>query len=222
LRCVRGCIRIDIASGSWIIPPMRLAFIPAGTPARATGTEGATCERVLVTPEAFVSGERVTAFAAPSVLQEMITYARRWSAHSALSDPDAEPVLRALACLANRAMARETPNFIPSGCSGSVRTGLLETRRRHSDPSLVFADIAACSKRSPRTLSRRILAETGLTWGEILRRIRMAEAVSTMIAGERSVQAVAHSVGYGSMSAFTIAFRSFAGVNPSRFRRLAR
>ena len=81
-----------------------------------------------------------------------------------------------------------------------------------------FAEVAAQVHLSPRALSRRILAETGLSWGQILQRQRMAQAAELLTQDASGIAETAFACGYVSVSAFTTAFRAFAGQSPSAFR----
>lgn len=70
---------------------------------------------------------------------------------------------------------------------------------------------------SPRTLTRAIRAETGLSFGGWQIGVRVQRAVLLLAAGE-SVETVAEAVGYRSASAFGAAFRRATGLTPGAFR----
>ena len=67
---------------------------------------------------------------------------------------------------------------------------------------------------SVRTLTRRFRADTGLSFGEWRRQVRVHEAVELLRQG-RTVRDVAHAVGYGNASAFAYAFRRATGHTPT-------
>ncbi|HEY7815437.1 MAG TPA: helix-turn-helix transcriptional regulator [Nakamurella sp.] len=69
-----------------------------------------------------------------------------------------------------------------------------------------------------RTLERLYLAETGLTFGQWRRRLRMLEAIRRLGIGD-SVATTAHLVGYATPSAFSAAFRAELGVPPLHYSR---
>lgn len=74
------------------------------------------------------------------------------------------------------------------------------------------------TRQTPRTLARRLLAETGQRWGEILRRMRMIRAIEMLAETDLAVTEIALSVGYQSLSAFNASFRSFTGQTPTAYR----
>jgi transcriptional regulator GlxA family with amidase domain len=81
-----------------------------------------------------------------------------------------------------------------------------------------FAKIAYQTGQSPRALSRRFAEEMGMTWRQVLCRIRMMRAVEALAGSEMSVTEIAFLVGYNSVSAFNAAFRDLLGVSPTQYR----
>ena len=71
---------------------------------------------------------------------------------------------------------------------------------------------------SESRLRARFRETFGLSLGGYLHNLRLQEAVSMMRHSKASLTDIAISCGYGSSSAFTRAFRSWAGVNPRSFR----
>ena len=69
---------------------------------------------------------------------------------------------------------------------------------------------------SGRTLSRRFQRETGLRFGDWVRRARLLAALNALAAGH-SVLEVALDLGYDSPSAFSAMFRRVLGVAPSAY-----
>jgi AraC-like DNA-binding protein len=77
----------------------------------------------------------------------------------------------------------------------------------------VWADWAGLA---PRTLSRRFVAETGLSFSEWRRRVRLLAAV-TMLPSGRPVTAMALELGYDSVSAFCAMFKRALGSTRGGF-----
>jgi AraC-like DNA-binding protein len=69
---------------------------------------------------------------------------------------------------------------------------------------------------TPRTLTRRFVSETGLSFTDWRQRARLMRAVELLAAG-RAVTSVALELGYDSLSAFIAMFRRAMGVAPGRF-----
>jgi transcriptional regulator GlxA family with amidase domain len=81
------------------------------------------------------------------------------------------------------------------------------------------ADLASAVAVSPKTLSRRIVAATGLSPVRFLQRRRIMEAVHLIETTTMSVEAVAASVGYQDSTALRKIIRRELGTTPSTLRR---
>ncbi len=68
----------------------------------------------------------------------------------------------------------------------------------------------------PRTLMRRLKFETGMTYRQWRRQIRILKAIEALATGV-SVTGVAYDVGYETTSAFIEAFRQHTGRTPARY-----
>lgn len=69
---------------------------------------------------------------------------------------------------------------------------------------------------SERNLTRRFSIETGMSFRQWRRQVRLLSALERLISGEQ-VTTVAFAVGYESVSAFVAAFRDAFGVTPGRY-----
>lgn len=96
------------------------------------------------------------------------------------------------------------------------RFAALVTAEPGNDASI--ATLARKAGVSLRTLERCFLAETGVAVGEWRRRHRLFHALR-LLEGGAPVTTVAFEVGYGTVSAFSQAFRRQFGAPPSRRRR---
>lgn len=86
---------------------------------------------------------------------------------------------------------------------------------RRLDQWARFADISA------RTLSRKFVEETGMTFGQWRQWARLTQALEWLATGQ-AVKHVALSLGYDSVSAFIKAFRVALGTTPSAYFGTAR
>lgn len=87
--------------------------------------------------------------------------------------------------------------------------------------SVSMATAARAVGVSPRTLQRR-LQQLDLTYSELLSQIRFEAARARLSSGEDvSVTEIGLELGYSDPGSFTRAFRRFAGVPPSMYRRIA-
>ena len=71
---------------------------------------------------------------------------------------------------------------------------------------------------SSRTLARHLLNEK-TTWRELVAKIRIDQAKQLLASNELTIELVAEQVGFGSSSAFSLAFRRATGTTPREFRK---
>jgi AraC-like DNA-binding protein len=207
-----GVLTVLTHGGTFILPPTRALWIPAGTPheTRASGAailrsaylKPARCPirwadpaPVVVTPLlaeliSHLAGDKLASpqrTRAETLLFDLIT-----PIHTATLDVDlpADPRARevAEALLTDPADSRTLPAW-----------------GRH---------VGASS----RTLARAFLAETGLSFGRWRTLIRLQAALPRLADGA-PVSVVAGQVGYQTTSAFVAAFRAHTGVTPGRYFR---
>lgn len=79
-----------------------------------------------------------------------------------------------------------------------------------------LTDMAQILGISERTVSRQFTQQTGLSFAEWLRRLRLQHSLELLLSGQ-SVVDVALSVGYDSPSAFSTAFKQRIGLSPTQY-----
>jgi transcriptional regulator GlxA family with amidase domain len=82
-----------------------------------------------------------------------------------------------------------------------------------------LATVAAAFNMSPRTLMRRVKAETGLSPLTMLQHARVEQAKRVLLETTWSVAQVTESVGYQDQVSFGRMFQRVVGTSPSRYRR---
>ncbi|MFD5112472.1 GyrI-like domain-containing protein [Streptomyces sp. NPDC058391] len=89
----------------------------------------------------------------------------------------------------------------------------------HLDQRIEVAELARIALTSEYHLRRLFSALAGIPLSEYIRRRRLTVAGAEVLAGERTLLAVAVRYGYGSGEAFARAFRAVHGVGPGEARR---
>ena len=90
---------------------------------------------------------------------------------------------------------------------------------RKSAFTLSRDDAAKALNMSSRTLSRYLLNES-TTWRELVANIRIESAKQLLSTEELPIEMVAEQVGFGSSSAFSLAFKRATGTTPRDFRKM--
>jgi transcriptional regulator GlxA family with amidase domain len=124
-----------------------------------------------------------------------------------------------------RAWLATGPALPPSwlGALGDDITGTA-VGRLHAEPSRPWttATLARAADVSRATLTRRFAAVTGESPGAYLTRLRMDLAARRLRDSDDNLEAVARSVGYTSVYAFSRAFSRLRDEPPGRYRSRAR
>lgn len=124
-------------------------------------------------------------------------------------------------------LALELSRFGAAGAATPAAGGLAPWRLRLIDERLAeggaapsLTELAELCNMSVRQLVRAFRASRGCTIGEHIARSR-AELAKARLHGDESIKAIARSLGFGSPSSFTNAFRKTVGLTPREYRALA-
>lgn len=213
LHCLSGVVRVDTASGCWVVPPGRGVWLPAGIrhSLRITGHVAArtlfidplaradlpaTCQIVQISPllrELILASLTLPESYSPGSRDERVY-------ELILDEIRVMPVL---------------PFHLPEPESETLRN-LCKQIRQTAGESWSSVQAASLIGMSERTLNRHFQTQTGLSYSEWVRRARLLEALQRLAQGQ-PVLRVALDLGYGSHSAFTVMFRRVMGISPSDY-----
>lgn len=213
MHTLSGVVRVDTVSGCWVVPPGRGVWLPAGTrhSLRITGNVAArtlfidplaradlpaTCQIVQISP----------------LLRELILAALALPESYSPGSRD-ERVYELI--LDEIRLMPVLPFHLPEPESEPLRR-LCQQIRQTSGESWGSGEAAVMLGMSERTMNRHFQQQTGLSYGEWLRRARLLEALQRLAQGQ-PVLRVALELGYGSHSAFTAMFRRVMGISPSDY-----
>lgn len=179
----------------------------------------------------FFSGELVASVAGGSVNLPPFSYAtpqvriahgrlvRAWTRRSDTGELEE----RAVALLA-AALAPVDSRRVGAGSPGANRRARLCDDARAAmvaDPALSSViDVAQLVSCSPYHLSRVFREQTGLSFSEYRRGLRLAQAVEQILDGERSVAQVAADCGFADHAHLTRTLRRWHRITPSQLRKI--
>jgi AraC-like DNA-binding protein/quercetin dioxygenase-like cupin family protein len=209
-----GVLTVRTDSATWVLPPTRALWIPAGLRHETLAAGVATMRSAYVRPDRCpITWTTATPVAATPLLAELIGY---------LGDQDLDATRRAnaeavlvdvLAPVAMTTVAVRTPD---DDRARRVAEGLSANPADDRTLAEWGHDVGA----SERTLARAFLAGTGVNFGRWRTLLRVQIALHALADGE-PVGNVARRVGYDSDSAFVQAFRRETGVTPAAYFRSA-
>jgi AraC-like DNA-binding protein len=208
-----GVMTVATSQGTWVVPPHRAVWIPAGVSYSVRMSGRVTVRTLFFRPR--MRGRLPRACAALNVsplVRELVLHASRLNTLRRDSPADrrlARLILDQLATLPTEPLQLPMPQE-PRARRAAERM-LEEPGGRHG-----LHEVARAAGASTRTLERVFLRETAMTLGRWRRRLRLVEALRLLAEGHAVTQ-VALDVGYETPSAFVAAFRRELGRTPGRY-----
>ena len=205
-----GVLTVVTELATWVLPPTRALWIPAGLRHEVHAANAATMRPLYINPDRWTTGwSEPTPVEASPLLAEIIEYlgsdgldeAQRARAEALLND-----LLRPVDVTT---VAVRMP---VDDRAQSVARGIVDDPSDHRTLAEWGRQVGA----SDRTLARMFLAETGMQFGRWRALARLQAALPLLAAGE-PVSAAAISVGYELTSAFVAAFHREIGVTPTAY-----
>lgn len=209
----RGVMDVTTDAGTWVVPPHRAVWIPAGV-RHAVRMSGAVALRTLYFKRGVGRGRTPRACQAVNVtplLRELVLQATRIGL---LHRTDAREARLAQVILDQLETLATVPLQLPWPHDQRARAAAQRLLENTEPESLTNA--ARRVGASKRTLERLFLAETSMTLGRWRQRARLIHALRLLARGG-DVTTVALEVGYNSPSAFIVAFRNQLGTTPARY-----
>lgn len=211
-------MRLEAAGAAWSLPPARAALVAAGVPIRLLlPQQMSVCSVLFATGFAPAPAARVAVFDMTPLARELIQECGRQSVGGEPLSGFGRCLFRALQEVTWRLAHTPSPAVMPVGRNPDVCRALALIER-HLSQDLHFTDLARMAGHTPRTLARKLAGEIGMSWGQILRKMRMIRAIELLAETNAPVTEVALGVGYQSLSAFNAAFRAFTGQTPTAYR----
>jgi AraC-like DNA-binding protein len=212
----QGVVEVETETAHHLLPPQQAVWIPAGlshqTTLKRVRTVSVFFEPGMVPP---VDG-RARILAAEPVIREMILYGVRWPIDRVSSDATADAFFEALARIAFDWLDRETPLSLPTSSDPDVAAVMAFTQG-HLD-RITVGDVGRAVGWSERTVRRKFLQTTGMSWRSYLLQSRILRAMALLAEPGPSVLEVATTVGFESVSAFSRAFGRYGGETPTGYR----
>lgn len=207
-----GVLRVSTDAGTWVVPPHRAVWLPAGV-AHAHQAHGPTQLRTVN----FTAGEPAAGFDRPAVLavspllreviicltgQDELTADQRRNLERVASD--------------QLHRVEELPLHLPLPADDRLRS-IADALADDPADQRTLAEFGRQVGASERTLSRLFRQQTAMTFPQWRTQVRLHHALILLATGA-PVTTVATACGYTGPSAFIQAFRHAFGTTPGRFR----
>jgi AraC-like DNA-binding protein len=208
-----GVLSVHTATGSWVVPPHRAVWVPAGVERKIEVSAGLALRTLYFKPRVAASLPRdCCVMNVPPLLRELILH----TAEIGILNRTIPAHARLIGLLIDQLRElRTVPLQLPQPSDPRARkvTALLAENPKNAMP---LEEIARHAGASARTIQRLFCAETTMTFSKWRERFRLLQALR-LLAGGEPVTNVAMEMGYASPSAFTAMFRRAFGTTPSRY-----
>lgn len=208
-----GVMMISTRDGSWIVPPNRALWIPAGVEHHIVMSGPVTMRTLYIAaPAAAGLPSTCRVVAVSGLLRELILRA----VELPLLYDEAGPAGRTVALIFDELRMLPTlPLHLPNPRDARL-IRLCTALRDNPADARTLDQWGAAVGASARTLARAFIKETGMSFAAWRAQVRLLAGLTRLASGEK-VTSVALDLGYDSPSAFIAMFRRQLGVTPSRY-----
>lgn len=214
-----GMMTLEATGRRWTLPPARAAVIPANQPIHVTLPRQVEASSVLFDPGVFAApAVTLTVIDMSPLARELVRACSVFTDRNLPLDAYGRQLFSTLAMVVGRLVQCPSPISMPLARSREVIEAVRIAEAQLARPP-EFEVVAAAVATSPRSLTRKLSSELGLTWRQTVQRLRMIRAVDLLSENSLSITAVAFAVGYESLSAFNTGFRELTGTTPSEYRK---
>jgi AraC-like DNA-binding protein/mannose-6-phosphate isomerase-like protein (cupin superfamily) len=220
LYATQGTATLGVSEATFLLPPQRAAFIPAGV-RHVTNMGNAQGISLFFDARLVrVASREVRVLDVTPLLRELIQFATRWPASRRRADPLANAYFRSFGLLLEEWLESACSYRLPRGRSNPVQRAIALTVEHCAE--LDLPSLCRQVGVSERSLRRHLRAETGLGFRELVSQARVLRAMELLADGQNSVTETALAVGFESPSAFAKSFAGVAGESPRAFRERVR
>ncbi len=211
--CAEGAFRVVRAEATWMVPPSQAVWIPSEADHCVHATQPIALLSLFVDASATLGLPDVCRVVhVPALLRELILAAVEAGNDYAPDGADA----RLMHVILDRLRDLDTaPLSLPLARDKRVRH-VIEALLEDPADERGLEDWAPRAGASARTLARLFQNETGLTFAQWRRQMRLLEAIDRLGKGQ-TVTRVALDLGYESPSAFIAMFRRALGAPPGKY-----
>lgn len=207
-----GLLSVRTQRGAWVLPTTRAVWIPPSHVHSARSHGPFSGWAVYVAPHACATlPVEPRAIAVSGLLREAVLRAAEWKL-----GPPGPAQHNLIAVILDEIAESPADDFLLPMPRDPRLVRIAQALADAPADARTLDEWATWAHTAPRTLSRRFVAETGLTFTAWRQRARLLRALELLAAGE-PVTAVALDLGYDTASAFIALFRRSFGTTPGRY-----
>jgi AraC-like DNA-binding protein len=208
-----GIMTVETEQGLWVVPPQRAVWIPAGVRHDLLASGPVTIRNVYITPGTVPWLPKACCVVnVTPLLRELIARAAALPHLYALGGQEERLMLLILDEIRALSIA---PLYLPEPSDVRLRH-IATALKRQPDDNRTLETWGRTVGASSRTLARLFRRETGMSFQQWQRQVRLLSGLIRLADGQ-PVTAVAMEVGYDSPSAFIAMFKRALGTTPNQY-----
>jgi AraC-like DNA-binding protein len=209
---LHGAVSCEVQNALWLVPPRHAVWIPGNIPHRCRITQNARTCFLFIEPDAAAMPENCCTIAITPLVRELILYlAEQEPTYSV----DGKTARLAAVLLEQIPDAPVEELHLPVSDHPKIRQ-ITDALFKDPGDRATLPQWAARLATSERSLARLVKSATGMSFGRWRQQVHLMIALSQLAEG-KSVQDVAGTLGYDSVSAFIIMFRKALGKSPTQY-----
>jgi AraC-like DNA-binding protein len=211
-----GVMLVETPLTRWTVPPQRALWVPPAQPHAIHILSDTELRTVYCQPE--LIAQSVPSVHLNEVHAVVVSPLIRALVLGLFDQQFDHPTRQAMVGLLLQTL-RQTPSLpthLPMPFSDGLRRAITELLEAN-DWEISLHDIASMANLSERTFTRHFTAEVGLSFRVWRQRARIIASLD-MLASDRSIKTIAHTLQFASAAAYIAAFRGMLGCTPNTFR----
>jgi AraC-like DNA-binding protein len=209
----RGVMTVRTKTGTWVVPPQRAVWIPAGIPHTITMSGLVAMRTLYLKPRLVTTLPRdCRVMNISALLKELVLHACRVGKLKKKTKSGEHLI----GMIIDQLQVLETvPLRLPHLSDPRARR-VADVLTAHPSDERTLAQICRRSGGSKRTIERLFQEEVGMTFGKWRQQLRLMQAMRLLAEGTKVTHA-ALEAGYSTASAFISMFRKNLGTTPTQY-----
>lgn len=207
-----GVLTVHTERGTWVVPPQRGVWVLSGVAHKIKASKRFLLRTLYVEPAVMELPKECCVVAVDRLVEELLVAASAFGPNYGLDGPEARLVSVILDRLPGLQVA---PLHLPQPRDPRI---LRMARILEAEPAneSIIEELANAVGITARTAARLFVKETGLSFGQWRRQLRLLKALELLGSG-MNVTRVAMEVGYQDVSSFITVFTDAFGTTPARY-----
>ncbi len=209
-----GVLTVHTLCGTWVVPPQRGVWVLPGVAHKIAASKRFLLRTLYAEPEAMALPKECCVVAVDRLVEELLVVASAFGPDYPSEGPEARLIRVILDRLPSLQVA---PLHLPQPRDPRILR-IAEMLQANPADERTIEELAIATGVTGRTAARLFARETGISFGQWRRQLRLLKALE-LLGGGASVTRAAVEVGYQDVSSFIGVFTDAFGMTPAKYFR---